>query len=113
VLLSERFRQERRAGYPMRDALDRTYRSTGAAVVASGVTAIAGFGVLIFSSITMLRQFGFATLIDLTVSLAGVLVVLPAVLAVAEGERQAGEIRGALRGALASLPRRRRRPTVA
>ena len=113
VLLSERFRQERGAGYPMREALDRTYRSTGAAVLASGVTAIAGFGVLVFSSITMLSEFGFATLIDLTVSLAGVLAILPAVLAVAEGEREAGELRRLLRSAIASLPRPRRRPTVA
>ncbi len=113
VLLSERFRQERDAGYELRAALDRTYRSTGAAVFASGVTAIAGFGVLIFSSITMLREFGFATLIDLSVSLAGVLAVLPAVLAVAEGERQTGELRGLLRSVTASLPRPRRRPTVA
>ena len=84
VLLSERFRQERAAGYELAEALARTYRSTGAAVLASGITAIAGFGVLIFSSITMLRDFGFVTLIDLTVSLAGVLLVLPAVLALSE-----------------------------
>jgi hydrophobe/amphiphile efflux-3 (HAE3) family protein len=84
VLLSERFGQERAAGAPTAEALERAYRSTGAAVLASGVTAIAGFGVLILSSITMLRDFGFVTLIDLTVSLAGVLLVLPAVLVVAE-----------------------------
>ncbi len=84
VLLSERFRQERAAGYDPRSALLRTYRSTGRAVMASGITAIAGFGVLMFSSITMLRDFGLVTLIDLTASLAGVLFVLPAVLALSE-----------------------------
>ena len=84
VLLSERYRQERGAGHGLPAALARTYRSTGAAVLASGVTAIAGFGVLVFSDITMLRDFGLVTLIDLTVSLAGVLLVLPAVLVVAE-----------------------------
>ena len=84
VLLSERFRQERAAGHDLAEALARTYRSTGAAVLASGITAIAGFGVLVLSSITMLRDFGFVTLIDLTVSLAGVLLVLPAVLVVSE-----------------------------
>ena len=46
VLLSERFRQERSAGRELAEALAQTYRSTGAAVLASGVTAIAGFGVL-------------------------------------------------------------------
>ena len=62
----------------------RTYRSTGAAVLASGATAIAGFAVLVVSDIRMLRDFGFVTVIDLTVSLLGVLVVLPAVLLLAE-----------------------------
>ncbi|HEY2260920.1 MAG TPA: MMPL family transporter, partial [Solirubrobacteraceae bacterium] len=45
VLLSERFRQERAAGHDSGTALQRTYRSTGQAVLASGITAIAGFGV--------------------------------------------------------------------
>jgi uncharacterized protein len=48
------------------------------------VTAIAGFAVLIVSDIRMLRDFGFVTVVDLTVSLLGVLVVLPAVLLLAE-----------------------------
>ena len=84
VLLSARFREERAAGFEPPEALERTYRSTGAAVLASGVTAIAGFAVLIASDITMLRDFGLVTVIDLSVSLLGVLLVLPAVLVVAE-----------------------------
>jgi hydrophobe/amphiphile efflux-3 (HAE3) family protein len=84
VLLSERYRQERAAGHPPADALARTYASTGRAVTASGVTAIAGFAVLIVSDITMLRDFGIVTVIDLTVSLLGVLAVLPAALLLEE-----------------------------
>jgi hydrophobe/amphiphile efflux-3 (HAE3) family protein len=80
VLLSERHRQERLAGHDTIEALRRSYRRTGAAVAASGVTAIAGFGVLALSDIAMLRDFGLVTLIDLTVSLLGVLVALPAAL---------------------------------
>jgi predicted RND superfamily exporter protein len=103
VLLSERFRQERAAGFDLTQALSRTYRRTGLAVLASGITAIAGFGVLVLSGITMLRDFGFVTLIDLSVSLGGVLVVLPAVLALAERrgslQRAPGGLRGRLRGA--------------
>jgi predicted RND superfamily exporter protein len=53
-------------------------------VLASGATAIAGFAVLAFSDVAMLRQFGLVTVVDLTVSLLGVLVVLPAVLVLAE-----------------------------
>jgi hydrophobe/amphiphile efflux-3 (HAE3) family protein len=84
VLLSERYRQERTLGHPPHAALQRTYRSTGAAVLASGATAIAGFAVLVVSDIRMLRDFGFVTVVDLTVSLLGVLLVLPAVLLLAE-----------------------------
>ena len=87
----------------------RAYRSTGIAVLASGITAIAGFGVLVLSSITMLRQFGLVTLIDLTVSLAGVLLVLPAVLMLAEQRRDLAL--GGVR--LSRRPRLRRRARVA
>ena len=84
VLLVARFREERAGGLPVAEALQRTYASTGAAVLASGVTAIAGFAVLAFSDVTMLRDFGRVTVVDLTVSLLGVLAVLPAVLTLAE-----------------------------
>ncbi|HEX2084841.1 MAG TPA: MMPL family transporter, partial [Solirubrobacteraceae bacterium] len=92
VLLAERYRQEREAGHAPAEALALTYRSTGRAVLASGVTAIAGFAVLVASDIRMLRDFGFVTVVDLSVSLLGVLIVLPSVLLLAEG---AGSLRWA------------------
>jgi hydrophobe/amphiphile efflux-3 (HAE3) family protein len=82
VLLSERHRQEMEAGHDLVEALGRSYSRTGAAVAASGTTAIAGFGVLALSDIRMLRDFGLVTLIDLSVSLLGVLVALPAALVI-------------------------------
>jgi uncharacterized protein len=100
VLLSERFRQERGAGHELAAALARTYRSTGRAVLVSGVTAIAGFGVLALSDIRMLRDFGIVTLVDLTVSLLGVLAVLPSVLVLSD--------RAALRVAFRRMRMRRR-----
>ena len=84
VLLCEREREERRAGHAPRQALALAYGRTGAAVAASGVTAIAGFAVLVLSDIRMLRDFGLVTLIDLSVSLLGVLVSLPAALTLAD-----------------------------
>ncbi len=89
VLLSERYRQERRAGHDTITSLRLSYRRTGAAVTASGLTAIAGFGVLALSDIRMLRDFGFVTLIDLSVSLIGVLVALPAAVVLSERRRTA------------------------
>ena len=108
VLLSERFRQERRAGRSPAEALARTYRFTGSAVLASGITAIAGFGVLTLSSITMLRDFGLVTLVDLTVSLGGVLLVLPSVLALSERRDALGSVRERVGRVAGALPRRRR-----
>jgi hydrophobe/amphiphile efflux-3 (HAE3) family protein len=84
VLLSSRYRQEREAGAGPARAIELTYASTGAAVLASGATAIAGFGALIASDIRMLRDFGIVTVVDLTVSLLGVMIVLPAALMWAE-----------------------------
>jgi uncharacterized protein len=110
VLLDGRFREERRAGHRPREALLRTYRSTGAAVLASGATAIAGFAVLALSDVRMLREFGIVTVVDLSASVLGVLVVLPAVLVLAErrAARAAEASRPAeppaARGALAKAP---------
>jgi predicted RND superfamily exporter protein len=80
VILAGRFHEERRGGRGGEEALRLAYGRTGAAVLASGVTAIAGFAVLIASDVQMLRDFGFVTVIDLAVALLGVMVVLPAAL---------------------------------
>lgn len=84
VLLVGRFHQEREGGAGVEEALRRAYARTGAAVLASGVTAIAGFAVLVASEIQMLRDFGLVTVIDLAAALVGVLIVLPATLLLLE-----------------------------
>jgi len=90
ILLSARYRQERVKSGDTVKALERAYSSTGAAVLASGATAIAGFAAVIASDIQMLHDFGAVTVVDLTVSLLGVLLVLPAAIVWAE---QRGRIR--------------------
>ena len=81
VILSGRFQEEGGGTGPALPALRRAYARTGAAVLASGATAIAGFAVLIASDIRLLRDFGFVTVIDLAAALLGVMVLLPALLA--------------------------------
>jgi hydrophobe/amphiphile efflux-3 (HAE3) family protein len=85
VLISARFEEEQARGAAFGDAVRAAYATTGTAVLASGLTAIAGFAVLAASGIPLLRDFGIATVLDLGVALLGVLAVLPAVLAWAEG----------------------------
>ena len=106
VLLSARYHEERRRGGTMGEALRRAYARTGAAVLASGVTAIAGFAVLVFTDIRMLRDFGLVTVFDLGVALVGVLLVLPAALVWSEGGFEP-------LAALAARLRRRGRPAPA
>jgi hydrophobe/amphiphile efflux-3 (HAE3) family protein len=84
VILSGRFEQERSVGLDPPAALRRAYARTGAAVLASGLTAIAGFAVLVASDIQMLRDFGAVTVIDLAAALLGVIVILPATLMLLE-----------------------------
>jgi predicted RND superfamily exporter protein len=96
VLLAARYESERKAGHSVGEALRRTYQRTGAAVLASGVTAIAGFAVLAIAGLPLLdelglisvapvlRDFGLVTVADLAVALAGVMLVLPAALVWAE-----------------------------
>jgi hydrophobe/amphiphile efflux-3 (HAE3) family protein len=90
VILSARYASERRGGLSVGESLRRTYLRTGAAVLASGITAIAGFAVLAIAGLPLLddiglisvapvlRDFGLVTVADLIVALAGVLLVLPA-----------------------------------
>lgn len=114
VLLSARYYEERERGESVGEALRLTYARTGAAVIASGLTAIAGFAVLALAApieaifgadaIRMLTEFGLVGVIDLVIALAGVLLVLPAVLVWAEGD---------FASARASLARMRRRPAEA
>ncbi|HKG35214.1 MAG TPA: MMPL family transporter [Solirubrobacterales bacterium] len=98
VILAARYHEERQAGQSVGEALRRSYARTGAAVAASGLTAIAGFAALTASDIRMLRDFGLVTVVDLGVALIGVMLVLPAALVWAERGFELG-------GALPRRPR--------
>ena len=80
VIISGRYFQEREAGATLAQALRLTYGRTGLAVATSGLTAIAGFAALGASDVAMLRDFGLIAVVDLAVALAGVALVLPAML---------------------------------
>ena len=113
VILTSRYQAERASGLEPEAALGRTYARTGAAVLASAATAIAGFAVLLISDFPMLRDFGAVTVVNLTAALAGVMLVLPAALvwAARRGPRRgpraraaaAAAARDAARGARAGM----------
>ncbi len=96
VILAARYERERAQDQSVGEALRRTYERTGSAVLASGLTAIAGFAVLaiaglpflddlgLISVAPVLSDFGLVTVADLAVALIGVMLVLPAALVWAE-----------------------------
>lgn len=108
VLISARYEEERARTATVGEALRRAYSRTGMAVLASGITAIAGFAALIATDIRMLRDFGIVTVLDLGVALVGVLVILPAALIWAE-QRFSPKVSGADRTSAATPPARPRR----
>ena len=74
------------------------------------MSAIAGFAVLVLSDIAMLRDFGLVTVVDLTVSLLGVLVALPATLMLTGAPAEHGDHQGTSLLARAGAALGRRRP---
>ena len=113
VLLSERFRQEREAGHDLQAALARTYRSTGTAVLAlrdHGDRRLRRAGAIQHHDAARVRV---RDVIDLSVSLVGVLLVLPAVLVLSERGGARGRVRRPVRSVGGGRPRLRRRARVA
>lgn len=91
VLLSERERSERLSGEDPGSAMDRALGTTGRAIAVSGLTVVSGFAVLGLSDIKVLRDFGFATVIDLVLALAAVTLVVPAIVRWRSGTGGNGE----------------------
>lgn len=75
-----RFLEDRRTRSDVEDAMRHTLRHTGGALVGSAVTTVAGFGVLVFSSIPPMKQFGVVTAVTIALALVVSLTVLPSML---------------------------------
>ena len=81
IHIARRFQEDRRAYAEMDDAMRSTMRHTGGALAGSAFTTMAGFGVLITSSLTPFRQMGQVTVYAIGLSLVAAVLVLPSMLA--------------------------------
>ena len=77
VMLLERYVEERKTGKDKLEAMMITVTMIGKAIVASGLTTAGGFSVLMLSKFIILRDFGFMTVINITLALFSTFVVLP------------------------------------
>jgi hydrophobe/amphiphile efflux-3 (HAE3) family protein len=100
VLILARYLEERERGVGPAEATEVASRRTGRAFVASALTTVGGFGVLLFAALPLLRDFGAVVTINVAVALLAALVVVPPAAVWADR-------RGLLETAGALTPRRR------
>jgi predicted RND superfamily exporter protein len=85
IHIARRFQEDRRATQDMDTAMRLTMRHTGGALAGSAFTTMAGFGVLITSSLIPFRQMGQVTVYAIGLSLLAAVLVLPSMLALWDG----------------------------
>ncbi len=84
VLIQTRYVEERQEGRHPEEAVRIASLRIGRAFVASGLTLLGGFGVLAFSSLPLLRDFGIVVAVKVLAALLSALVVLPPLLVYAD-----------------------------
>jgi len=77
VMLMERYVEERHAGLAKIEAMVVSVTMIGKAIVASGLTTVGGFAVLLFSNFMILKDFGFMTVINISLALLSTFIILP------------------------------------
>jgi predicted RND superfamily exporter protein len=85
IHIARRFQEDRRANHDVDVAMRLTMRHTGGALAGSAFTTMAGFGVLITSSLTPFRQMGQVTVYAIGLSLLAAVLVLPSLLSLWDG----------------------------
>jgi uncharacterized protein len=77
VLLASRYEEEKSKGELPRKAMLTAVSKMGRAVVTTGITTLGGFGVLIASNFVVIRDFGIATVIGISLCLISAIIVMP------------------------------------
>jgi predicted RND superfamily exporter protein len=111
VLILGRYLEERQRGLTPTEATDRASARTGRAFFTSALTTIGGFGVLVFSALPLLSDFGLIVTMNIAVALLSALVAMPPILVWADGRGLLGiETHGAPEGEHAVVLADRIRP---
>lgn len=80
IMLLERYLEERNLGKNKEEAMEVTMKNIGKATVASGLTTVGGFSVLMTSKFVILKDFGLMTVINISLALIASFVILPALI---------------------------------
>ncbi len=80
IMLLERYLEERSEGKEKVEAMLITVTKIGKATLASGLTTIGGFSVLMVSQFVILKDFGLMTVINISLALMATFIVLPGII---------------------------------
>jgi uncharacterized protein len=80
IHITHRFVEDRRRYEGVDEAMRQTMLHTGGALAGSAITTAAGFGVLVFASLTPIQQFGGVTALTILFALVGGVLVQPSLL---------------------------------
>ncbi|NLE09246.1 MAG: RND family transporter, partial [Dehalococcoidales bacterium] len=81
ILLTGRYEEEKEGGLRPREAMATAISRIGKAIIASSVTTLGGFGILIVSDFVLIRDFGIVTLLGVLLCLLITVTVMPGVIA--------------------------------
>ena len=93
IMFLERYMEERNGGKEKRNALFTTMKFLGKATLASGLTTVGGFSVLMASKFVILKDFGLMTVINISLALMSTFIILPALLWIMDRLIVDGEVR--------------------
>ena len=79
IMLLERYLEER-SNKSKSDALFITMQNIGKATLASGLTTVGGFSVLMLSKFVILKDFGLMTVINISLALIATFIILPSLI---------------------------------
>ncbi|MEA1945499.1 MAG: RND family transporter [Euryarchaeota archaeon] len=94
VMMMERYFEERENGLIPIDAIRVSTGKIGVAILASGLTTLAGFSALLASPFSMNRNFGIVTVIDVLLALLASFFVFPVLMVWLDGWREKGRLHG-------------------
>lgn len=80
VMVLERYLEERNQNQPKKEAISKAVSQIGKAILASGLTTLGGFSVLMFSDFVILQDFGLMTMINIALAIISTFIVLPPVI---------------------------------
>jgi hypothetical protein len=80
VLIMERVDEELARGLDLLSAIQTSVQKIGTAITVSGLTTVFGFAALTLSEFNIISNFGITTVITVGFSLAGAILIMPAVI---------------------------------